>query len=398
MPSALIVGAGIGGLAAGISLRLAGWDVRIFERADVAREIGFGLGLAPNAMTALRALGLAETIVAQSVAPFAGEIRRADGGSLRRFTADRDTRPSALGTPDSASDDRLRLILRKALHSTLLDGLVRQGVVPEVNRGALRFTVDGARVRLNLSDGTSAEGDIVVGADGFGSTIRALLHPTEPPPRPSGYFAVRGLSRAVDRMDGLDALWYFGSGVESGIVRAGVSEIYWFLSLFADDVRSGPLDVESVVRRSTSGFDAQFRAITGATSPAEMRLDELFVREPLDEWGAGAVTLAGDAAHPMLPHTGQGAAQALEDAVELGRALKGTADYAAALRAYEAVRSPRTRRVVRMGPRIARITTTKNPIVAMLRNNVIRLMPSKAIVKAFTQAGEGERKTSHAVS
>jgi 2-polyprenyl-6-methoxyphenol hydroxylase-like FAD-dependent oxidoreductase len=158
------------------------------------------------------------------------------------------------------------------------------------------------------------------------------------------------------------------------------------------------MDVESVVRRSTSGFDAQFRAITGATSLAEMRLDELFVRDPLAEWGAGPVTLVGDAAHPMLPHTGQGAAQALEDAVELGRALQGSADYVAALRAYEAVRSRRTRRVVSMGPRIARVTTTKNPIVAMLRNGVIRLMPAKMIAKAFTQAGEGGRKESNIVS
>jgi 2-polyprenyl-6-methoxyphenol hydroxylase-like FAD-dependent oxidoreductase len=228
MPSALIVGAGIGGLAAGISLRRAGWEVRVLEREAVAREVGFGLGLAPNAMAALRALGLAEAIVAQSVAPSDGEIRRADGVSLRRFRADIDARPSALGTRGSAllPRDQLRLILRRALHSALLDGLARQGVVPEVNRGALRFTGEGTRVRLILSDGTSAEGDVVVGADGVGSTIRAQLHPGEPPPRPSGYFAVRGLSRAVDRMDGLHALWYFGSGVESGIVMAGVTEIY----------------------------------------------------------------------------------------------------------------------------------------------------------------------------
>jgi 2-polyprenyl-6-methoxyphenol hydroxylase-like FAD-dependent oxidoreductase len=115
-----------------------------------------------------------------------------------------------------------------------------------------------------------------------------------------------------------------------------------------------------------------------------MRLDELLVREPLDPWGAGAVTLLGDAAHPMLPHTGQGAAQALEDAVGLGRMLTPGGDPVAALRLYEAVRSRRTRRIMKMGPQVARITTTKNSVVAFLRNTAIRFVPGTALVKAFT--------------
>ena len=114
-----------------------------------------------------------------------------------------------------------------------------------------------------------------------------------------------------------------------------------------------------------------------------MRLDDLLARDPLTRWGAGPVTLLGDAAHPMLPHTGQGAAQALEDAVALGRALADAPDPIAALRGYEAVRSRLTRRVVKMGPRIARITTTKNPLVAFVRNGAIRAVPEFVAVKAF---------------
>ena len=171
-------------------------------------------------------------------------------------------------------------------------------------------------------DGTSATGDILIGADGVGSVIRAQLHPEEAPAHPSGYFAVRGESPALEQLGGLQALWYFGRGVESGVIQAGARSIYWFVSLWSDDVTRGPVDVTSVMRRCTAGFDTQFHAITGATPPDQMRLDELFAREPLDQWGAGPVTLLGDAAHPMLPHTGQGAAQALEDAVALGRVLK----------------------------------------------------------------------------
>ena len=115
-----------------------------------------------------------------------------------------------------------------------------------------------------------------------------------------------------------------------------------------------------------------------------MRLDELLVRDPLSSWGRGPVTLLGDAAHPMLPHTGQGGAQALEDAASLGRALRGAALPEVALRQYEAERMPRTRRVVRSGPHIARVTTTRSRVAAAVRNSLLRLTPRSAIVKAFT--------------
>ena len=374
--TALIVGAGIGGLAAGIALRRAGWHVRIFERADAPRTVGFGLGLAPNAMAALRQLGVAGTVSPQTVTPTAGEVRHPDGRVIRRLVGRVDT---------VAAADLVSLIMRPALHSALIGALDPD--VIEVNSEAADFAIDARRVRLRLTNGTTAIGDLLVGADGFHSVIRAQLHPAEPPARPSGYFALRGESYALDRLNGLHAIWYLGRGVEAGCVQASANAIYWFVSLFADDVRSGPVNEESVLRRVTSRLDAQFQAIAGATPPESMRLDELFERDPLATWGDGPVTLLGDAAHPMLPHTGQGAAQALEDADGLGRAMKGAADPIAALRQYEAVRARRTRAVVRSGPRIARVTTTRNPIVAALRNGAIRLAPTAVLATALSRVG-----------
>lgn len=377
MPTALIVGAGIGGLAAGIALRRTGWDVRVFERAPEPREVGFGVGLAPNAMAALRELGAADAVVDQGVIPTSAEIRRIDGTVLRHLS----------GQLDPARVSNMpRVVLRPVLHGALMQALRSHGISVEGNRAAVRFEENGSRVRLHLADGTSVEGDIVVGADGVGSTIRAQLHPHEPPAAPSGYFAIRGLARAIDRMKGLAAIWYLGPGFESGIVQAGRNEIYWFVSLFADVVKAGPSDVTSVMRRCTSDFDAQFHAVTGATAPEDLRIDELLARKPIERWGAGRVTILGDAAHPMLPHTGQGAAQALEDAAGLGRVMTRGRDPVAALRRYEEVRARHTRKVVNMGPRIARTTTTRNPIVGWLRNTAIRLMPAKLIVSIFTQA------------
>ena len=88
--------------------------------------------------------------------------------------------------------------------------------------------------------------------DGVGSIIRAQLHPEEAPPHSSGYFALRSQSPAIDKLDGLQAIWYFGPGMESGVIQASTHAIYWFVSLHSADVTSGPLDVASVMRRCTA--------------------------------------------------------------------------------------------------------------------------------------------------
>src|SRR5690606_8485965 len=187
---------------------------------------------------------------------------------------------------------------------------------------------------------------------------------------PSGYFALRGVSPAVALLDGRQFVLYLGRGIEIGVVPASETSVYWYLSLLADDVRRGPREVRDVLRRVTAGFDPRFSAITAAAT--DMRLDELFARPPLARWGHGRVTLLGDAAHPVLPHTGQGAAQALVDAVALGRSLAANGSPADGLRRYEAGRVGAARQVVLAGPRIARLTTTRNPVIGALRTATIR--------------------------
>lgn len=110
-----------------------------------------------------------------------------------------------------------------------------------------------------------------------------------------------------------------------------------------------------------------------------MRFDDLVERDSLYPWGIGAVTLLGDAAHPLLPHTGQGAAQALEDAVTLGLVLSPGGSIEEALRRYEEVRFRRTRPFVKLGRRIARMTTTRNALIQVVRTLAIRLVPERVL-------------------
>jgi 2-polyprenyl-6-methoxyphenol hydroxylase-like FAD-dependent oxidoreductase len=372
----VIVGAGIGGLAAGVMLRRTGWDVRIFERTAAPREIGFGLGLAPNAARALRELGVASQVFADGMTMGSGgkaELRRTDGRLLRRVIVPRER----LGAMDP-----MGVVLRPVLHNALLDAIGRDTI--HANHDAIGFETSTEGVVVRFENGERTAGDILIGADGIGSVIRRQLHPDEPPPRPSGYHALRGVSLAVDLLDGVQFIALFGPGVEIGIVQASSTMVYWYVSLLTKDVGHGANSPQDVLQHVTHTFDPQFRAIAARAST--LRLDELFVRSPLTTWGAAPVTLLGDAAHPMLPHAGQGAAQALEDAVQLGRALGAPGDPAAGLRAYERARIPRANSFVRLGQRIARVTTTHNPVLGAVRNTVIRLTPTAALLKSFLEA------------
>jgi len=262
--TALIVGAGIGGLSAAIALRQAGWQVRIFERAASPRELGFGLALAPNATRALADLGVADTVLARAFAPprLLGELRRMDGTLIKRF-----------GLPVAAvMGGTMAIALRPALHGALLDAVGLDAIA--VTREAQGFTQIGDRVALHLSDGENIEGDLLVGADGIRSAIRAVLHPSEPPPRSSDIVAVRGaVHGVVDRLGGLGGVYYLGPGVESVFVRASETGIYWFLSLARELVPHGMTDPAAVLAHLTPRFDATFRAVTSATG--DLRFDEL---------------------------------------------------------------------------------------------------------------------------
>jgi 2-polyprenyl-6-methoxyphenol hydroxylase-like FAD-dependent oxidoreductase len=367
---ALIVGAGIGGLAAGVALRRAGWDIHVFERALSPRELGFGVLLAPNALAALRELRIADAVTRVSAVPGKVEIRRLNGVVLRRFNAQ-------IGGPSVVA---LRPDLHGALLASVGDRALRLGCE------AVGFSQDASGVTLHLKDGSREAGDALIGADGVGSSIRSCLHPDESPARPSGYCAVRGVAYgAGGYLGSLSAVGYLDDGIEAATARAGRDGVYWYLSLLARELPADSRSPQVILNRLLPSMDGPLRAILAATAPDDIRFDELVVRDPLMSWGAGRVTLLGDAAHPMLPHTGQGAAQALEDAVALGLAMSRNGGIEAPLRRYEAVRSRRTRAFVKLGPRIARITTTRSRAIQTVRTLAIRLVPAALVAGSLAR-------------
>ena len=277
--------------------------------------------------------------------------------------------------------------LRPALHGALLDAVGLEAIA--LGSHVDGFSALGGGVALGVN-GSTVRGDLLVGADGVQSIIRRQLHPNQPPPRHSGIVAVRGsVHGALQHLGDLHAVYYLGPGVESAFVRASDTGIYWFLSLAMSVAPYGIQDPAAVVAAMAPKFDDTFRAITSATQ--EMRYDELVDRDSLRSWGRGAVTLLGDAAHPLLPHTGQGAAQAIVDAVRLGKAVRNSRNLEKSLREYERERIPKTARLLAQGRRTARVMATSNPVACYVRELVVRAMPvttvARILVRINRQAG-----------
>ena len=334
--------------------------MRIHERAESPRELGFGLLLAPNALAALKALGIHDKVVRTGVQTTNVEIRRLNGRLVRRFS-------KQPGGPYVVA-------LRPELHGALLDAVGASSL--RLRSEAVSFAQTADEASVTFADGQRDSADILIGADGVNSIVRRGLHPDEAPPRASGFCAVRGVAHgAGEYLHGLSAVGYLDDGMEVATARAGADAVYWYMSLLASELQNEPHTAADIVANRSHLFEQPLKSILAATAAADMRFDELLQRDPLPVWGSGRVTLLGDAAHPVLPHTGQGAAQALEDAVRLGTALSGAGTFDEGLRRYEAERLPRTRKFIRLGPRIARVTTTRNKLIRALRTAAIKVLP-----------------------
>ncbi|MFI7702182.1 FAD-dependent monooxygenase [Nonomuraea sp. NPDC049480] len=341
--SVAIVGAGIAGLTFAAALRRAGIDFHVYEQAPRLSEVGAGVQLAPNATRVLHRLGLGDRLRAVAVAPQAIEMRRWDDGTLLHRTPLGALCLDTFGAP-------YYTLHRADLHGCLLSLVPPERVHLAARCAAVTQTADTAR--LQLSDGTTVEADLVVGADGIHSIVRERLASDRP--RYSGQTIYRGLVPA-ERVPFLLAgprvrLWF---GPDQHCVCYPVSsgrQVSFGATVTASDWQEESWSERGSVLDLAPAYAGWHEDVTRLIDAADVvGRWALHDRESLDRLGSGRVAVIGDAAHPMLPFRAQGANQAIEDAIVLARCLAeaGGGGLGAALRRYERIRLPRTSRIQR---------------------------------------------------
>jgi salicylate hydroxylase len=353
-----VVGGGLGGLTAALALARNGFEAHVFEQTDQLRELGAGVGLSPNALKVMRELNLEQTI-RQYGAPTDAIVGRdwSTGRELYRIALDGDNERRCNSSNVQIHRGDLLGILAAALPAGQIHLNSRCAAVASSERQA----------SVRFADGRREEFDLVVGCDGIRSQVRQDIHGPETP-RYTGNMCWRALVTADQlpfKLPPTEMTNWMGPG--------GHIATYY--------IRHGTLLNIVAVREATAWMEESWsteadpRELTAAYPNADKRLRAvfgkiercfkwgLFDRDPMPLWSKLRVTLLGDAAHPMLPFLGQGAAMAIEDGYVLARELaRSPQDIPAALRAYEAERVPRASQVQLAARNRAKVLHMASPV------------------------------------
>lgn len=371
-PKALIVGAGIGGLTAAIALRRAGIEAVVFERASDLRkvQVGGGIVLWTNAVHALQQVDMAERALAVATPVERAEFRDSDGALLAGWVPRNKPGAPSLGVS--------RAELLPVLAGALDDGVLRLGAT------CTGFEQDAEGVTARLADGREERGDLLIAADGKESGLRAQLGKTPPGFPPYAHYTLwHGIADPGFAHELAPAGLFgqvFGCGTRFIYYHVGHGRVYWLAKGY---VPPGGRDPDggrkpALLARFGGSPEPAPALIAGTDESGISRMD-IFGDAPLESWGAGRVTLLGDAAHPMSTMGGFGAGMAIEDGVALAKCLGAHPDVPAALRAYEAQRIARTTSTMRLSRSMNSSELRERPVPCWIRNRFVKLMFNRAV-------------------
>ena len=361
-----IAGAGIAGLALAAGLHRAGVPVRVFEERTELAETGAGITLWPNSLAALDLLGLGDKVRAAGTCVSAGSIRAADGRWLRKV--DRSRFEAALGEP-------LIVIHRVELVELLADAGDRSAI--GFGTAVDGYEANGSNVTVQLSDGSSIPAAALIGADGFRSAVARQLHP-QIRQRYAGYTTWRGVANI--EIDESVAGESSGPGTEFGCIPLGRGRTYWFAAkLEPEGVLAAEGEIE-YLRGAFASWHPEIAQVLAAADPAQVSRHDMYDRTAPRKWSSGAVTIVGDAAHPMRPHLGQGGCQALIDAAVVARLIARREDPATAFREYQKLRRRAARRAVRESAFAGRVINARG-VVGRISHRLVAVPPERLFLR-----------------
>ncbi|KOV90052.1 FAD-dependent monooxygenase [Nocardia sp. NRRL S-836] len=344
VPRAVVVGAGIVGLTTGLALRRAGFDVVVCEHAPEIRAAGAGLGLWANALAVFDELGIGD------------QVRAIGKPSEMHF---HDPAGRLLDTPEfGAEDHRYLLVHRAKLNDQLADAVGRENI--RLGTGFRAYEEHADHVTVRMSDGSSEDADVLVGADGAYSAVRAQLVPGFPAQEHPGHHAWRAVVPAAGVSVPRNRLILGSHGCRGGYVRTQDGSVYWLVNQFRSPPLTGTRRQQALERARFLEDQGEDRVLADLieSTPEELILhNQIMVVPPLPHWVSQRVALAGDSAHAMSPHITAGATLGIEDAAVLGHLLGSTGDVPAALAGYEAAQLPRYARVAELSAAVEHAPT-----------------------------------------
>jgi 2-polyprenyl-6-methoxyphenol hydroxylase-like FAD-dependent oxidoreductase len=369
----MVVGAGPGGLASAIALRRAGYDAVVYERAPSLKRAGSGLTLWPNGLAALDLIGAGDRVRARALASPGTAMRAHTGRTLSELS----------GPAMDSVGGRGVAIHRAELLRALADALGTDSIRFDAECVDVR-TEDGHAIAA-FAGGREDRADLVVGADGIRSQVRAAAGiPARL--KDAGFTVWRATIRfPLPPMPGLLSL---GGPRQFGIWALPGDRVYWFAA--------EPAVAGSRPSRPSAEFVRWHEPIPNllaSTATRDITVTDIHDGTPLRSWSAGRTVLVGDAAHPSLPTLGQGTSQAFEDAVVLAHCLRSTAEVPEALRRYQAGRERRALAAWSQARTLARLGGWRNPVLCRLREVLIGAVPERTQLRRlgelFSLAGGG---------
>ena len=374
--TAIVIGAGIGGLTAACALQRTDWRVKVYEQAPAIAPVGAGVGIAPNAVKALDHLEFGAALRDRGHRQEGLEIRLRGGRRVARLSA---------ADIERRYDAGFYALHRAELHRLLLERLRPETLHIDHQAEAITAGADSATVTMRTPDGTVSEtADLLIAADGVHSRLRAALFPEYPGPTYAGYTVWRGIvpaqqARRLGLPHVLSETW--GRGARFGSAAINDGQIYWFACESVPEHADLSHDLGLVASRFGEWHDPIPALFAATPEGTLLRHDVYYLHDRLPGFVRGRVALLGDAAHAVTPDIGQGACLAIEDAVTLAAAIESSGT-AAGLRRYDALRRPRTERMARASGRLGRIMQTRSPAAALVRNAVASALPTSLLTRS----------------